>query len=739
MSPSEQEPGALERLLPTDPSTVAGYRLLGRLGAGGMGVVYLGRTEAGELAAVKVTHSDQAGDPGFRARFRREVDAARRVVSPWAVPVTGADPDAPEPWLATAFVPGPSLAEAIVAHGPLPTRSARILGVAIARALAAVHAAGLVHRDVKPGNVLLAVDGPRLIDFGIARTVEETVLTAPDMVVGTPGFLAPEQAEARGDEIGPPSDVFALGCLLAYAVTARLPFGSGAVDALLYRTVHDDPDLSGIETELAQLIGECLAKEPRARPTADQVAERLAEDGPLGGADWLPAHVVRTIAHRSARMLALPDIEPTQGPEPERTPAPDPPQALSSRRKFLLGAGGAVLLAGGGGGLWAALRGGEGATKGGPPPKKRRYVIGVQADLSGPQKALGMEQERGARLAVEAHNARGGRPFPIELATADDAGDTAKVSAATDRMTGDRDVLAVLGSTGDYTTQAALPAYNEALLPLMTVSAGLNLLTAAKPLSPSIIRVCPAHPVAGSHLAYFLQLYYRQVKTKTARPGLLQERTDDTYAWQYVTIMNIMMRAYGHRPYPRVVPAGTDAYGPIIKDMLDAGIDSYVHGGTIPSAVKAARALADAGFEGPRIGGPHLLSAEFLRQAGPAAEGWAIAAPVLDPLVHQSAKGFAAAYRKRFGAAPGFYAGESFDAVSMMIEEIVKAARSGGRPAPADLAAALRRKSFAGVMGKYQFDAENGERKSPRAQLYAVDNGRFRHLMAAPAQDPGKG
>ncbi|MFD6345213.1 protein kinase, partial [Streptomyces roseolus] len=281
-------PGDLAPLLPADPSGIAGYRLLGRLGAGGMGVVYLGRTDAGELAAVKVTLADRAERADFRARFRREVEAARRVVSPWAVPVLGADPDAPEPWLATAFVPGPSLGEAIAAHGPLPGRSLRVLGGAVARALAAVHAAGLVHRDVKPGNVLLAVDGPRLIDFGIARAADpdgETALTGTDMVVGTPGFLAPEQAEARTGAIGPASDVFAFGCLLAYAATGRPPFGTGAVDALMYRTVHDEPDLAGVPAGLLPLLRECLAKDPAARPTAEQLAARLVVDTPGTAAD----------------------------------------------------------------------------------------------------------------------------------------------------------------------------------------------------------------------------------------------------------------------------------------------------------------------------------------------------------------------------------------------------------------------------------------------------------------------
>ncbi|MEV0473619.1 serine/threonine-protein kinase, partial [Streptomyces prunicolor] len=273
-------------LLPTDPASIGGHRLLARLGAGGMGVVYLGRTEAGTLAAVKVIQAEYADEPDFRARFRREVEAARRVTSPWAVPVTGADPDAAAPWLATAFVPGPSLGEAVVGHGPLPVRSVRVLGRMLAAALREVHAVGLVHRDVKPGNVLLAVDGPRLIDFGIARAADETAITSTDLVVGTPGFLSPEQAEARGAAVGPASDIFSLGCLLAYAVSGRPPFGAGAVDALLYRTVHDEPDLAGIEaeedaagTDLLTVLQLCLAKDPADRPTAEQICTvLLAED-----------------------------------------------------------------------------------------------------------------------------------------------------------------------------------------------------------------------------------------------------------------------------------------------------------------------------------------------------------------------------------------------------------------------------------------------------------------------------
>ncbi|WP_045560201.1 bifunctional serine/threonine-protein kinase/ABC transporter substrate-binding protein [Streptomyces sp. FxanaA7] len=265
----------MERLRSSDPARIADHRLLGRLGAGGMGVVYLARTPAGSLVALKVLAAEYAEDAGFRERFRREVEVARRVDSPWAVPLIAADADAEAPWLATAYVPGPSLAEAVAVHGPLGEHGLRVLGGRLALALAEVHRTGLVHRDLKPGNVLLAADGPRLIDFGIARAPEDSGLTATGLVVGTPGYLSPEQAEGRGGRtIGPPSDVFSLGCVLAFAATGRPPFGTGALDALLYRAVHDPADLDGVPAPLGALLSRCLEKDPAARP---EVAELIRE------------------------------------------------------------------------------------------------------------------------------------------------------------------------------------------------------------------------------------------------------------------------------------------------------------------------------------------------------------------------------------------------------------------------------------------------------------------------------
>ncbi|KQX82253.1 bifunctional serine/threonine-protein kinase/ABC transporter substrate-binding protein [Streptomyces sp. Root1310] len=347
----------MEPLRSSDPARIADHRLLGRLGAGGMGVVYLARTPNGALVALKVLLTEYAEEPDFRERFRREVEVARRVDSPWAVPLVDADPDAEAPWLTTAFVPAPSLGEAVAAYGPLAEHGVRLLGARLAEALGAVHRVGLVHRDLKPGNVLIAHDGPRLIDFGIARAPQDTALTATGLVVGTPGYLSPEQAQDGGDGIGPASDVFSLGCVLAFAATGRAPFGSGPVDALLYRAVHDPADLDGVPAELREVVETCLEKDPARRPDAAELVRRLtteggprnpqaagngsqnrqaadggpqdqpeAEGGPqdqpeAGGGPrnpqaggWLPEAVTRLIAERSAAALALPDIEHTQVP-----------------------------------------------------------------------------------------------------------------------------------------------------------------------------------------------------------------------------------------------------------------------------------------------------------------------------------------------------------------------------------------------------------------------------------------
>ncbi|MCU7820096.1 serine/threonine-protein kinase [Kitasatospora sp. DSM 101779] len=310
----------MQPLEPDDPQDLGDYRLLGRLGAGGMGRVYLGRTPGGRTVAVKAVRPDLARDAEFRERFRREVAAARRVGGVWTAPVLDTDTEGPRPWVATGFVAGPSLAAAVNEHGSLPEPTTRLLGVGLAEALAHVHALGLVHRDVKPSNVLLTLDGPRLIDFGIARALDaSTSVTRTGHVVGSPGFMSPEQAQ--GQPAGPASDIFSLGVVLALAAGGRPPFGDGVNSAvLLYRVLHEQPDLSTLDYPLRAVILACMAKNPEARPTPQQLRERLDPDGNaagrLGSSSWLPADLAASVGRTAVRLLDLETDSPAPAPAP---------------------------------------------------------------------------------------------------------------------------------------------------------------------------------------------------------------------------------------------------------------------------------------------------------------------------------------------------------------------------------------------------------------------------------------
>ncbi|MBK3574778.1 serine/threonine protein kinase [Streptomyces sp. MBT65] len=289
-----------------EPTVVGPYRLLGRLGSGGMGRVYLGRSAGGRTVAVKIVHPHFALDEEFRARFRREVDAARRVGGAWTAPVLDADPEAAVPWVATAYAAGPSLSGAVADGGPLPTATVRALGAGLAEALTAVHELGLVHRDVKPSNVLLTLDGPLLIDFGIARATDGTAsLTSTGVSVGSPGYMAPEQILGKGATGA--SDVFSLGAVLAYAATGESPFPGDSSAALLYKVVHEEPQLGEMDGELRELALACLVKDPAARPTPGEVARRLAPDGAvrLVAGGWLPGALVEQVSRSAVQLLNL--------------------------------------------------------------------------------------------------------------------------------------------------------------------------------------------------------------------------------------------------------------------------------------------------------------------------------------------------------------------------------------------------------------------------------------------------
>ncbi|AUG82212.1 hypothetical protein CFP65_7642 [Kitasatospora sp. MMS16-BH015] len=302
----------MEALESGDPQWIGEYRLLRRLGAGGMGRVYLGRTVGGRTVAVKTVHAQYAADPEFRVRFRQEVAAARQVGVRWTAPVLDADTEGEQPWVATGYVAGPSLAAALRDFGPLPASAVRSLGIGLAEALAVLHGRGLVHRDVKPSNVLLALDGPRLIDFGIARALDATALTQSGFVVGSPGYLSPEQAAGRRAD--PAADVFSLGAVLACAATGRAPFGAAqSTPVLLYRVVHEQPDLDGLDgldRQLCDTIAACLAKDPAERPTPQRLRELLTAGEPAAATrldehDWLPPVIAGSLARLAVELLDL--------------------------------------------------------------------------------------------------------------------------------------------------------------------------------------------------------------------------------------------------------------------------------------------------------------------------------------------------------------------------------------------------------------------------------------------------
>ncbi|MEU1277634.1 ABC transporter substrate-binding protein [Streptomyces sp. NPDC005805] len=309
------------------------YRILARLGAGGMGRVYLGRSTSGRMVAVKVVRAELAEDPEFQRRFAREVEAARRVTGFFTAAVVDADPTGSPAWLATAYVPGLPLETAVRAHGAWPLRSLLVLGAGLTEALEAVHGAGLVHRDLKPSNVLLADDGPRVIDFGISILAEASALTQTGTVIGTPGFMSPEQV--TGQQVGPASDVFSLGAVLAFAATGTTAFGTGSAHSVNFRAVYEEPDLRGLPAG-TEFVRRCLEKDPARRPTVPELLSLFGQllgeadghslaDGQGWTTGWLPEAVAAALGSQAAAPLPqdprpTPDPRVPLGKRPEATP-----------------------------------------------------------------------------------------------------------------------------------------------------------------------------------------------------------------------------------------------------------------------------------------------------------------------------------------------------------------------------------------------------------------------------------
>ncbi|MDR6973521.1 ABC-type branched-subunit amino acid transport system substrate-binding protein [Streptomyces sp. 3330] len=738
----------MEPLRTGDPSRIGRYRLLRRLGAGGMGVVFLGRAPGGAIAAVKTVRSSYAEENGFRTRFRREIEAARQVRSPWVVPLLDADADAETPWLATSYVPGPSLTETVDTFGPLSPASVRVLGGRLAEALEAVHGAGLVHRDVKPGNVLLAPDGPRLIDFGIARAPEATALTSSGVIVGSPGFLSPEQARARGGEIGPPSDVFSLGCVLAYAGTGVRPFGGGGAAGMLLRTVYEEPDPAALPEDLAPVLRACLHKDPPGRPSLARLREELGngtETGSAGRSGWLPAQVTRLINDRSAAVLTIGTIEPTQVPastagragragtadsvSPEAatltavTAAPLRTPALGRRGFLRLGSTAGVLAAGGAGAWWWSNRPKQGASgTSGTGGSRPALVVAFHGDLTGAHKELGIAQLSGARLAVDQLNAKGAHPFRLALRPHDDGGDTKRSAELAVRLTKDPDVLAVLGPTTDACFLASDVTYTRAVMPVVSVSVGAD--TQNSTIDMNTFHSHAALRVAHGYLATPC-VRYLSLHADARRPFLVDDQAQGDFAWNLCDQTDKALRQDDRDVTVTRVAAGTIDYASLAAEAMSARADAVVFTGDAARAAGFASALRTARFTGTRMATERALAPRFLTSAGAAATGWVLATSFTDPTARPSARAFTKAYRARYGTAPGWYAAEAYDAVMFLAEACTK----NGSPVTERGAIARRmlEVTYSGITRKVKYEQGYGYNHDAMF-LFRATGGAFRYL-----------
>lgn len=459
---------ATSRVLPLvdgDVAEIGPYRVLGRLGSGGMGIVYAAADRTGRRVAVKVVRAELADDPSFRARFRREVDLLRRVTGPCLVPLLGADTGAARPWLATEYVAGPTLHDQLTRRGPLRGGTLLALAAGVAAALARVHAAGVVHRDLKPGNVVLAGGGPRVLDFGIAHVLDETSITRTGTWTGTPGWTSPE--EYRGERVGTAADVFAWGALTAYAATGRPPFGRGAPDAVAYRIMREGADIDGVPGGLLPLVAAALGKDPAARATAAELVEEclrlLAAEPPAHpsarrGDDALEAAIA---AHWSPPATGEPGWD---------RAAPKRPSTGRGRRRpgLLAAAATLVLLAGGGAGYTAVngparggLPGARGVSAAPGPPTARPPAAGRgpngTARASVPGRAPEVAGLDPAVAVTGAFGSKAGLTLP-DRPPRDERFGVSTVSEGDGRLVRRRDRVTVNYTAADWTAGRSVPS-----------------------------------------------------------------------------------------------------------------------------------------------------------------------------------------------------------------------------------------------------------------------------------------
>ncbi|MFR9721782.1 ABC transporter substrate-binding protein [Streptomyces sp. MS19] len=663
-------------LEPPDLRRIGAYRLLAQLAEGRTGVVHVARPQGGPPVALKVIRPEHVHAPGFRPHFERDVAAARHVRHPYLVTVMAADTAGRIIWAAYPHYPGPTLPRAVATRGPLPVRTVRILGAALAQALRAVHAAGLSHRDVRPGHVLLAPDAPRLTGFG-----------------GSGILPTGRDAEA-------PRDILGLGQVLAFAAAGRPAHAPGG---------EETPDLADVPRALLEVVQACLAADPRVRPTAADLCAELAESRPFG---WLPPAVARDVAERYAAPLpalrAPADTRhvPAAQEQPGEQPGEERPGGRTFRRRraaLLLGAGTLALA----GSATAGL-----ARRRTKAPRGERYVIGLQADLTGPHAVLGTGQEHGVTLAVEELAVLGTLPFTVATRVVDDGGDPRHGAEAARELAADKAVMAVIGPTTDAVAGVVAAVYGRARLPLLALSAGGF---GTGPGTETVLRGRPGAIRAARAVARLLG-----TELGAARVGFVEPVQDGGSGTRRTDAVRAALGGSRVTALPTVRPPAAGDMGPAAAWLTAEHADAVLYAGPPAGAGRLAAALRAAGFTGAGLAGQQALAPPFWAEAGEAADGWHFVTPWCDPDADPAARGFAAAHRGRFGIRPDPYAAEAYDAVRFLADAMARL-RGSAALTRTGLVDGLRAGARWGIGRQLAFDAAgNYTGAGPVAYLYQV-------------------
>jgi ABC-type branched-subunit amino acid transport system substrate-binding protein/predicted Ser/Thr protein kinase len=725
-------------LLPGDPERLGEYELIERLGAGGQGIVFLGRGPEGEQVAVKLLHAQLSSDEEARARFVREASVAERVAGFCTAQVLDADVVGDRPYIVSEYVSGPSLLKLVQQEGPRTGGDLHRLAIGTATALAAIHQAGIVHRDFKPPNVLMSRDGPRVIDFGIARALDAGA-TMSSQVVGTPAYMAPEQV--AGGLISPKTDVFAWGATMLYAATGRSPFGADTIPAVMHRVLYTEADVSALPRALAELVGACLAKDPAHRPdAADLLFRLLGQVGVTAPAAPADTGIEPVLAQGAtfatgqffatgwARPAGPPPMQnlPPMAPPPPGPPSgaapygtvpvyggPPPPGGRRRRLWPLVAAGAAavVVLAVGVPVAIVQLTSGDGKTKqvAGPGAGQEKTVkIAFAGELTGSSSSIGMALWRGAKLAANEYNATGPR-IRVELVQYDTQGTAAAAAVQAQKMVSNG-VAGVVGPGFSGEAQSAGPILEQAKIPSVSPAASGTALSHNgwrywHRIIPSIGATAQAtgELLAGTEPKRVLVIDDEELFTQDTA-----NQVSDVLVAKGISVTK-----------ERISSKGSD-YSAAVATIRKSGVDAIFYGGFYSPAGNLIKQTRAAGVKTRFFLTDYSLAADFVKTAGSDnAEGAVLTCACLNPVASQDSRvlDFGRRYRAAYGEAAPYYSAEGYDAANAFLQAL-----AAGKSTAEEINTCLGAVNVPGLAQRLQFTS-NGDATAGTTYAYQVKGG----------------